>query len=102
MTDDAKAEDFLDAAPWEEEPADYYDPRADPDWKPVEDEGEALNDPFHPNNVQAVQLIVQMRIYDALMSILAVQDEEASTRLHELHSNGKVLGSLPYIDLSEG
>lgn len=59
------------------------------------------NDPFSPNNVGKVQLIVLMRIYDVLMAQLGKDHPEAAEALNDIHSNGKILGSLPYLDLSE-
>ena len=62
------------------------------------------DDPFHPSNVAGVQLIVQMRIYDVLLGILAnlnEQGEELSNILIETHNNGKIMGPLPWIDTTE-
>ena len=60
-------------------------------------------DPFdagaNPVLVAQVQLIVQMRIYDALMAILTLTDEEAGNKLHELHATGGIMGALPSISL---
>lgn len=61
-------------------------------------------DPFDEQNVKQVQLIVQMRTYDALMAILANLNEDgaaAAEVLHNLHAQGKIVGSLPVIDLTE-
>lgn len=52
-------------------------------------------------NPEVVQLIVQMRIYDVLMAILNKIDQKSADDLHALHSEGKILGSLPFIDIRE-
>lgn len=73
------------------------------------------DNPFSKDNAPKLQLIVSMRIYDALMAILGELeaangkgidignevDTRTATRLHELHARGKILGSLPFIDLSD-
>jgi hypothetical protein len=69
-------------------------------WLVSENNTEGI-DPFDPDVAPAVQLIVQMRIYDVLMAILTNLDKEAAANLYTLHSGGKVMGSLPWIDLSE-
>lgn len=58
-------------------------------------------DPFSPETAPAVNLIVSMRIYDALMALLQATDEEAHDMLNALHESGKVAWSLPWISLSE-
>lgn len=61
-------------------------------------------DPFGPQNVAKVQLIVLMRIYDTLNGILAVQGEkgeELSNIILATHDAGKVMGPLPWLDLTE-
>lgn len=40
-------------------------------------------------------LITQMRVYDALMALLAVQDPDLSDKLNEVHQSGGILGSYP-------
>ena len=65
---------------------------------------EVNNDPFHPDNVAKVQLIVLMRIYDVQMAILANLNEDgekASEYIHQQHQLGKIVGSLPWLDLSD-
>lgn len=57
------------------------------------------DDPFSPENVGKLQLVVNMRIYDALMALLNETDPEAAAKLHQLHASGKVLGSLPWLDV---
>lgn len=56
-------------------------------------------DPFDPTVAPGVQIIIQMRIYDVLMAILQDANPEAAARLHQIHSEGKVLGALPWIDM---
>lgn len=63
-------------------------------------EYEPDTDPFSPTNAPKLALVVNMRIYDVLMALLNEKDPEAATRLHEIHSEGRVVGSLPYIDLT--
>lgn len=63
---------------------------------PVED-----NNPFSDTNVKQVQLVVLMRIYDVLMALLQESDAELAGQLHALHEQGKILGSLPWLDLSQ-
>lgn len=58
------------------------------------DENEAL-DPFAPENIHQVQLIVQLRIYDVLMALLTNIDKEAAAGLLELHSQGNIIGTAP-------
>lgn len=64
-----------------------------------EDAGER-EDAFSPENAAKLSLVVQMRIYDVLMALLNEQDETLANRLHELHSAGRVLGSLPWLDMA--
>jgi hypothetical protein len=59
-------------------------------------------DAFSPENSIKLQLVVSMRIYDVLMALLNETDPEAASALHELHSQGKVLGSLPWLDMDSG
>lgn len=40
-------------------------------------------------------LITQMRVYDALMALLTVQDPALSDKLNEVHSAGGIVGSYP-------
>lgn len=69
-------------------------------FEPVEEDIEDI-DPFSTENAPKVALIVQMRIYDAVMALLNEKDPEAAAALHEIHAAGKVLGSLPFLDLTE-
>lgn len=63
---------------------------------------EEAYDPFHPENAIGLILIQQLRIYDALMAILHEQDAAAAGKLHNLHEQGQILGSLPIIDMETG
>lgn len=58
-----------------------------------------VEDAFSPENSAKLSLVVQMRIYDVLMALLNEQNEEAASLLHDLHAAGKVLGSLPWLDM---
>jgi hypothetical protein len=58
-------------------------------------------DPFAPEHVSGVQLIVLMRIYDVLLGIYREHNEEYAERLAELHNGGKVIGPLPWLDLTD-
>lgn len=58
-------------------------------------------DPFSPEYAPKLQLIVSMRIYDVLMALLTSEDETLAERLHELHADGKIMGSLPFINLTD-
>jgi hypothetical protein len=60
---------------------------------------ETSQDAFSAENSVKLSLVVQMRIYDVLMALLNEQNEEVATRLYELHSDGKVLGSLPWLNI---
>lgn len=55
---------------------------------------------FEDNDIPSIQLIVQMRIYDVLMAIYTHLDKGGAERLYELHKDGKILGTLPYLNLS--
>lgn len=60
------------------------------------------DDPFSPEMAPAVSLIVSLRIYDVLMAILTKMDAKAAADLYALHNDGKVIGSLPWLDMSDG
>lgn len=65
-------------------------------------DGESVDsDPFSPLNAPKLQLVVSMRIYDVLMALLNETNGEVADNLHAIHSRGKVIGSLPFIDLSD-
>jgi len=72
-------------------------------WRNMEDSNDdnvLSNDPFSEQLVKQVQLIVLMRIYDVGMAILNELDEDVAKNLHLVHREGKIIGSLPYLDLS--
>jgi hypothetical protein len=55
-------------------------------------------DPFNPNDSPVFNLVAMMRLYDVGMALLNEQNPEAAAKLHELHEQGKVLGSFPWLD----
>lgn len=59
---------------------------------------ESNADAFAPENVPGISLIVQLRIYDALMAILTHLDEDTARDLLELHTNGNLVASAPWIN----
>ncbi len=65
------------------------------DKAPVEEE-ETI-DPFDPQQAPSFILITLMRIYDAQMASLTLQNGEAAEKLHELHAQGKFLGAYPWV-----
>ena len=71
--------------------------------EPTEEElnGDGAANPFDPQVAPGVSLIVQMRIYDVLLAMYREQNEEAAAKLAELHATGRILGSLPVLDLDE-
>lgn len=67
-----------------------------------------MNDEFHegvdafsPEGAPVAQLIVSMRIYDVLMALLTDADPKAAAALHQLHSEGKLLGSWPVLRVEQ-
>jgi hypothetical protein len=58
-------------------------------------EVEKIEDPFAPENVARLQLVVSMRIYDALMALLSTQDDELAEQLGDIHALGQVVGNPP-------
>lgn len=67
----------------------------------VEGLGEAVDesfDPFAPENIPVLQFVTLQRIYDALMLNNVLQDFDATKKLHELHAQGKLLGTSPNWD----
>lgn len=60
---------------------------------------ETSQDAFSPENSMKLALVVQMRIYDVLMALLNEQNEDVATRLYEVHSNGQIIGSLPWLNV---
>lgn len=61
------------------------------DLLPDEDE----NTWYALGNIQVVQAIVQMRIYDVLMTLIQLQDPDACAKLHDIHAAGKIMGPFP-------
>lgn len=53
------------------------------------------NDPFGPAQAPGISLIMQFRIYDALMALLTHFDEETAEALLDMHAKGATLGSAP-------
>lgn len=53
------------------------------------------NDPFSQEEAPGVQLIVQMRIYDALMALLTELAPDKAQALMELHEQGTLMGNSP-------
>lgn len=58
-------------------------------------------DPFSPENVGAFQLIATMRLYDVMMALYREQAPGKAERLEQLHEEGKVLGSFPWLNMSD-
>jgi hypothetical protein len=59
-------------------------------------EEEEVN-PFDPMLAPGFTLITLMRLYDVQMALLNEVDHEAASRLNEMHAQGKVIGSFPWI-----
>lgn len=55
-------------------------------------------DPFSPQNIPVLSFITLQRIYDALMLSNVLKDFDATKKLHELHAQGKLLGTSPNWD----
>ena len=53
--------------------------------------------PFDPNLVQQMQLVVLLRIYDAICAVLNETNEDMASALHKAHEQGEFIGSLPGI-----
>lgn len=62
--------------------------------KPTGPESEEQN-PFSPENIGVVHFIMQARIYDALMAVLAHLNPEVSDKLLEAHLRGDLVGPEP-------
>ena len=60
---------------------------------------EETYDPLSPEVAPGVQVIIQMRIYDVLMAIYTDMNPTGADALIQLHSQGKILGPLPTIDM---
>lgn len=67
----------------------------------IEDAVDQAMDPFSRDNAPKLNLIVNMRIYDALMALLNHFNHDAALALHEKHADGKVIGSLPWLNIEE-
>jgi hypothetical protein len=60
-------------------------------------EDEAV-DPFSNEYAMGFILVTLMRLYDVQMALLNETDHESATNLSKLHSQGRVLGSFPWIN----
>lgn len=60
----------------------------------------SYDDPFSPENSAKLSLVVNMRIYDALMAILHETSPESAERLNKIHEEGGLLCSLPWLDIT--
>lgn len=58
-----------------------------------------MTNPFSPEEAPGVLVIIGMRIYDVLLTILAEQNESAADKLAALHEDGKLLGPLPKLNI---
>ncbi len=58
---------------------------------------EETYDPFSPEGAHIASLITLMRIYDTLMALLTEKDADAARKLIEAHSNGYLLGPMPFL-----
>jgi hypothetical protein len=56
--------------------------------------------PFDASEAPGIGLIVNMRIYDVLMAIYTSINADGAKELMEIHTNGGVIGSLPFFDPS--
>lgn len=52
-------------------------------------------DPFHPSNAQALNFIMQARIYDVLMGLLTEANPLLARDLLEIHAAGHLMGASP-------
>ncbi len=55
-------------------------------------------DPFSAEHAPAFTLITLMRIYDVQMAILTATHPEMARGLNEIHAQGRVVGSFPYLN----
>lgn len=55
-------------------------------------------DPFSPENVGALNAIINMRIYDALIALLREQNPEAASDLLKMHYEGTIVGPEPRLN----
>lgn len=69
------------------------------DQAPVENDSDEPLDPFSQENAPGLSLIVLMRIYDVVMAQYMATNRDKAIDLFNLHAEGKILGSLPSLDL---
>ena len=62
------------------------------------EEVEAPADAFAPENIGGISMIIQMRTYDVLMAILTKLDEDSARDLLELHSQGVIVSTAPWVN----
>lgn len=55
-------------------------------------------DAFAPENIGGISMIIQMRTYDVLMAILTKLDENSARDLLELHQQGILLSTAPWMN----
>ncbi len=60
--------------------------------EPVEE-----GNPLAPDNIQVVQLITLLRIYDVLMALLDNENAAVAEQLLNLHKEGTLMASSPYM-----
>lgn len=56
------------------------------------------NNAFDPANTGAVSLVVQLRTYDVLFTILTHLNKDMARDLMSLHQQGIVVGSEPFVN----
>jgi hypothetical protein len=66
-----------------------------PKWEDEPTDRQLLED---QNGLLQMLLIQQMRIYDALLTHLSIEDREAADKLLEMHQEFKYIGPLPYTE----
>ena len=69
--------------------------------EPADQVAEDVVSAFGPETAPGLTLVTLMRIYDVLLAQYRLSSPEGAKRLHDLHAEGKILGSLPYLDLGE-
>lgn len=68
----------------------------EPDDKwPDEPNGEPL---FSEEEINLINMVTNLRIYDALMALLRATDKHAADTLHDIHERGGLLGAEPKLD----
>jgi len=65
------------------------------DWSADLTEKQLLED---QNGLLQMLLIQQMRIYDALLTMIRLQDEHSADTLLDLHEQFKYIGPIPYTE----